>query len=733
MKIVAYPYCTNRPQGRRRPTAFLAALVAALFVFTAGARAQTFNHPGVRHSRGDLELMKTRINGNQQPWRSAYDSMLTWTGFRDGKLGRTPSSLSFPPAPRSTIDVGAFETPHTGQDEAETDASAAYIHAMQWYVTGNAAHAQKAHEILNAWGNTLTTITGANKELAAAWICSMMCDAAEIVRTTYPGQLSWTSFDNMLRTKFWPVLQNFKPTYNGNWDAHITEAIMSMGVVLNDRAIFNTGRDYFLSGPGLGSMPNYVHTDGTTQETTRDQSHEQMGVLALTNAAEIAWKQGEDLYGALSNRLLLGLEGTAQRVMAISSQTIFSGWDIAYNHYHNRKGLSTPQMQALMNSTRHNGAIWSYNTIGLWPLITFRNLVDPPWPVPVNAATITPTADTFAQGGTANANTNFGTNLLLTAKDDGTSSADFDRVAYLKFDLSSLPTRPTSATLLLYSDGTTQAGTVTARDVAADTWSETGLTWNNRPATGAALGSAAIAAGQTNSESIDVSGFVLGEYDGDQTATLALTGNNAHLDFKSRENTASLRPGLVFTGGGARVWDNFSATNANWTNVSGGTWTATGGKLQLTTPAAPTGAQPNGNIRVHNASLTGDFTLTVDASVVPSGASAFDDFSVIFGYVSSSNYYFASSNESNDANTSGIFHYNGTTNTQLVDFAATIVPGTTYTVKVEYVGTTLKVYRGPVGGALTLLATHTVTLPPGGKIGLGTRNDAATFDNVLVP
>jgi hypothetical protein len=351
----------------------------------------------------------------------------------------------------------------------------------------------------------------------------------------------------------------------------------------------------------------------------------------------------------------------------------------------------------------------------------------------VNAATITPAADTFGWGSAANAGTNYGTNLLITAKEDGTSSTDFDRVAYLKFDLSSLATSPTSASLLLYPDSTAQAGTVTARNVTTDTWTETGLTWNNRPATGGVQGTATITAGQSAPVNIAVSAFVQGEFAGDKTATIALTGNNALLNFKSRENSAALRPALVFVGGGARAWDTFGASNASWTNVAGGTWTVTGGKLQLTSPAAPTGVQPNGNIRVHNATLTGNFTLTVDASVTPNAGSGFDDFSVIFGYLSSSNYYYVSSNESNDANTSGLFYYDGTTNTQLADFTQTITPGTTYTVKVDYVGTTLKVYRGPAGGSLTLLCTYTVVLPFNGKIGVGSRNDGATFDNVVVP
>lgn len=392
-------------------TGILFCLIAA----TSSLVAQTFTHPGVRHSRGDLDLMKSRILANQQPWKGAYDNMIAWQGYGDGKLGRTPSSLNFAPAPRTTIDVGYYEKPHIGFDEALTDATAAYIHAIQWYITGNSAHAEKVMAICKAWGTSLTSISGDNAKLATAWITSMFCDAAEIVRTTYSGPQDWTAFDNMLRTKFYTTMYDFAPSgFNGNWDALMSQAMMSMGVVLNDRAIYDRGKNYYLSGKGNGSLPNYCFTDGTTQETTRDQRHEQMGVLALANSAEIAWKQGEDLYSALGNRLLIGLEGTAGRVDA-QNFGAYPGWDIPYNHYHNRKHLATPTMDLFKKTTEWGGDNWSYNTVGFWTAMTFRDLGDPnPNPVTPPVPVPTPIPDT---------RTNLALNKTTTASSSDTNIA----------------------------------------------------------------------------------------------------------------------------------------------------------------------------------------------------------------------------------------------------------------------------------------------------------------------
>jgi hypothetical protein len=348
--------------------------------------------------------------------------------------------------------------------------------------------------------------------------------------------------------------------------------------------------------------------------------------------------------------------------------------------------------------------------------------------------TLYPVEDTYAFGGSAG--TNYGTDLTFAAKEDGTASTSFDRVAYLKFDLSGVASNPTAATLTLTSNNTTEGGTATVNQLATDSWTETGLTWTNRPGIGSAIASNAITAAAVNDYSYDVLSYVQSQYTGDASkiVSFAVTGNNAQLKFASREAGVGDRPSLVLTTGsaGTLINDDFSASNSNWTNVAGGSWSVTGGKLQLTAPATPSGSQPNGNIRTHNTSLAGNFTYTVDASVTSNTGSAFDDFSIIFGYTSATSYYYASFNESNDAGTNGLFFYNGTTSTQLVDFTALIAPGTTYTVKVEYIGSTLKVYRGPVGGTLSLYATYTVTLPAGGRVGVGSKNDAATFDNVLV-
>lgn len=170
--------------------------------------------------------------------------------------------------------------------------------------------------------------------------------------------------------------------------------------------------------------------------------------------------------------------------------------------------------------------------------------------------------------------------------------------------------------------------------------------------------------------------------------------------------------------------ETFTSSAANFTVVSGGTWAVSNGQYVLTNPLSST---VNGNISVHNTAVSGDFVLTADGKTTDTTTSAWNDFSILFNYKDASNYYYVSLNESNDSGTNGVFKVVAGTKTELADITSVITPGTMYSVKVERAGSGIKAYRNGVLVASVSDATFT-----GGKIGLGSMNDGATFDNVKV-
>jgi hypothetical protein len=173
--------------------------------------------------------------------------------------------------------------------------------------------------------------------------------------------------------------------------------------------------------------------------------------------------------------------------------------------------------------------------------------------------------------------------------------------------------------------------------------------------------------------------------------------------------------------------DEDCSSLANFTPVSGGTWGSNNGQCTLTA-AATTCSGPLCNILTHNTSVSGDYTLTAEASAVAS-SNAWDDFAIVFGYVDASNYYYASFNEGDDAGTNGIFRVQAGAKTQVVDFGSNVTaPGSSlYGLKLVKTGSTIKAYKGS-----SLIGTLSGAGFSSGKVGFASFNNNATFDNLKV-
>lgn len=126
--------------------------------------------------------------------------------------------------------------------------------------------------------------------------------------------------------------------------------------------------------------------------------------------------------------------------------------------------------------------------------------------------------------------------------------------SYLRFNVTGFGSSISKATLRLYvRDGTTNAPAVaTSADV---TWSETGITWNNKPATGAILSDLGNVTTGTWIE-YDVTAGVTGN--GLVTFALVPQSSDA-LSVNSREN-ATNRPQLVLSASGVTITPTASAT-----------------------------------------------------------------------------------------------------------------------------------------------------------------------------
>ena len=325
-----------------------------------------FVHPGISHNLSELKFIKAKLKTKQQPWQEAWDQL------RDSSY----AELSWKPRPVAHVERGAYNRPDIGGTFFLRDGIAAYTHALIWWFTDEEAHAAKSADILNAWSVTLESVSNHDAKLLVGMGGINYCNAAELLKHTWGKwpEKDQDAFRTMLRQVLYPVIEDFYPTANGNWDASMIQTMMAMGIHLDDSSMFQRAVDYFLKGKGNGAVNHYFNHFGQCQESGRDQAHTQMGLEYLVNAGEIAWKQGVDLYGAYDNRLAKGFEYTARynlgedvafeyyesyrgrykhhRISSKSRGRLRAMYEKAYNHYHNRMGIEMPWCRKAIEKTR---------------------------------------------------------------------------------------------------------------------------------------------------------------------------------------------------------------------------------------------------------------------------------------------------------------------------------------------------------------------------------------------
>lgn len=340
-----------------------------------------FVHPGVMHTTNDIARIKAHLN--QEPWASAYL-----------KLKNDPfSSPTYKTRGGSCPNV-VRDTHAVCMGQFNDDANAAYQQALMWSLSGDKRYAANAIEILDAWSSTLKSIQGHDAPLAAGLNGFKFVTAAELLRYTNSG---WSARDvaaaeTMFRKVFYPVIQDFAPYANGNWDSSCMKTMMAIGVFTNDWNMFNRALDYYYNGPSDGALIHYViNAYGETQESGRDQAHAQLGIGNLAEVAEVAWAQGFNLYDAYDNRLLAGFEYVATynlgkevpfapmvdttgkyRHYVISSKDrgqFRPIYEMVYNHYARREKVAAPNTQKAAEQLRPEGRTPYADNVGFGTLL----------------------------------------------------------------------------------------------------------------------------------------------------------------------------------------------------------------------------------------------------------------------------------------------------------------------------------------------------------------------------
>lgn len=352
------------------------------------------HHPGLLLTDGDFARIREHIRTGQEPWTTWWNKL----------CADHLTSLDAKPNPQ----VGVYRADNT-KFAMYRDIQRAWCLALRWRLSDDPRYADKAVETLDAWANTLKVIgtkpegSTAHDDHTGVLLAGMQghqwAQVGEIMR----GYRGWAPdslarFQDMLLRIFVSVSSSWlsEVTDKGgrlgshaNWHLASACGTMAIGVFCDRPDLYRQACDYFAGNNrgklkmfGNGSIVHgvyFMHPGhlGQWQESGRDQGHSTLGMSLGGDLLEMAWNQGDDLYGLYNNRFLAAAEYVARSNLKDENGKTYpmpfarqndasqphtwlwtevnqsfqhqrNAWEPIYNHYVNRMGLAAPNVARMV-------------------------------------------------------------------------------------------------------------------------------------------------------------------------------------------------------------------------------------------------------------------------------------------------------------------------------------------------------------------------------------------------
>lgn len=318
------------------------------------AAPASFVHPGIFHTKESLqELGEAVASRPGDPRAKAF-----------AKMQLDPrASLDYAPQPYARVLVkGSGASP---EEEAFTnDATATYLHALQWVATKNPAYFKKATSILDAWSAVLVDVEPqpgqppTQDRLEVSWYAPTWVAAAEILEFYQPpagrADSEWSAEGRRrFRERMVPVFtselfENGTEISSGgslpNQPISHAYAVLAVGIYQNDAAMFDKGIEAFKR-----ILPNLFSEVGEPKEIGRikrkpDWPHSVLGSEAAYQMAEAATVQGVDLFGYRVKgddepRLLKALQWMTRAIKDGEIDSQMMGKQISFDYQNAIKGM----------------------------------------------------------------------------------------------------------------------------------------------------------------------------------------------------------------------------------------------------------------------------------------------------------------------------------------------------------------------------------------------------------
>ena len=284
-------------------------------------------HPGGVCTQSDFDRIKGKVDAGAEPWVSGWNKLIV----------NSHAQITYTAHPTTKIIRGGNSTEEPLPDNysyAMNDAAAAFQLGLRWKITGDATYAQAAVNILNAWAGTCTAVSGdPNVALGAGIYGYEFAVSGEQLRDYNGWQTAdFTKYQQWMLDVFYTQNYSFLAYHQGchpqhawsNWDL-CNMAAMAIGILTDKRSIYNYVINYYQHGSGNGNNFTTIFyvfsgadsTMAEMQESGRDQGHCTLSLALLTTICQLAWNQGDDLWGFRNNIILKASEYVAKYNIAM--------------------------------------------------------------------------------------------------------------------------------------------------------------------------------------------------------------------------------------------------------------------------------------------------------------------------------------------------------------------------------------------------------------------------------
>ncbi len=336
------------------------ALGAAVFLSSVAQRQ--FSHPGLSYTRADLDRMKLMVEAGVEPYLSTFNALCTSGYSSTGANVSDRGSKIYEGKFNGTVGVDGRRAHdlallwHITGDESYARKAVEYLNANSHYTSTSARGTApldngKVYLLIEA-AELMRDYHGWSADDRQRFADMLVYPRYSSSENLYDTCASMDDEANGI-TFYWNIF-NFDASRHGNQGLFAARAMMAMGVFLDNEKIYDRALRYinalphrsddlpYVAGPPVTSpnpdagqstdamtvyslrgrensiedygydeqLQHYIYANGQTQEACRDQGHALVGVQLLADIAELAWNQGDNLYSALDNRILTGLEWT---------------------------------------------------------------------------------------------------------------------------------------------------------------------------------------------------------------------------------------------------------------------------------------------------------------------------------------------------------------------------------------------------------------------------------------